>query len=154
MAIGPQQEQPVVVKFDWFHLEAADEPDTTAPTTEIAWNPEAPDGAEGWYRTAPTFTLEATDGEGSGVAGTEYRLGEGEWTAYSGPVEVASEGETTVSYRSSDAEGNVEEPVTATVKVDTVAPTLTGAPTTAAAGSAPTPTCTSRPACPTPRGWS
>ncbi|MCD2440921.1 ThuA domain-containing protein [Agromyces sp. SYSU K20354] len=124
MAIGPQQEEPVVVEFDSFHLEQEVD-DTTAPTTSLTWAPDAPDGENGWYRTAPKFTLAATDGDGSGVTSTEYAIGDGAWTAYDAPVELSGQGEVSVSYRSTDEAGNVEEKGTATVSVDTVAAATT-----------------------------
>ena len=45
--------------------------------------------------------------------------------AYTGPVTLSGPGTTTVTYRSTDAEGNVEADKTVTVKVDKVAPTST-----------------------------
>ena len=128
MAIGPEQDEPVVVEFDYVHLESeGGEPDdTTAPTTSLTWSPAEPDGVNGWYTTAPSFSLAADDGEGSGVASTEYRIGDGAWTAYAGePVAVTAEGTTTVSYRSTDEAGNVEEGRTGTVKLDSAAPVTT-----------------------------
>lgn len=124
MAIGPEQETPVVVEFDYFHLESVQD-DTTAPTTSLTWAPAGPDGANGWYRTSPTFTLAASDADGSGVASTEYAIGDGAWTAYEGPVALPGQGEVAVSFRSTDEAGNVEATGTATVKVDTVAPVTT-----------------------------
>ncbi|GAA1942929.1 OmpL47-type beta-barrel domain-containing protein [Nocardioides hwasunensis] len=213
MAIGPQQEEPVTVEFDWFHLDAEEEPteDTTAPTTTatktvvaggvqvtltatddeggsgvasteyrideggwtaydgpfvisepgtytvafhstdaagnveedtsievvvdapddaaptttLTWSPAAPDGKAGWYVSAPSFTLAADDGDGSGVASTDYRIDGGAWTAYDAAVEV-TDGEHTVEFRSTDEAGNAEEAQTSEVRVDTVTP-ATGA---------------------------
>ncbi|WP_161490306.1 ThuA domain-containing protein [Agromyces aureus] len=121
MAIGPQQEEAVVVEFDSFELDAAQE-DATAPVTTLAWTPAAPDGSNGWYRTAPTFALAATDADGSGVASTEYSVGGGAWSPYTEPVEVEGQGDVVVAFRSTDAAGNVETAGSSTVKVDTVAP--------------------------------
>ncbi|HEY1105347.1 MAG TPA: DUF1349 domain-containing protein, partial [Agromyces sp.] len=124
MAIGPQQEEPVVVGFDSFTLET-EQADETAPTTTLTWSPAEPDGEDGWYTAAPSFALEATDADGTGVASTEYAIGDGAWTAYTEPVAVTGEGEATVAFRSTDVAGNVEEAGTSTVKVDTVAPVTT-----------------------------
>ncbi|GAA1825092.1 ThuA domain-containing protein [Agromyces salentinus] len=121
MAIGPQQEEPVVVEFDSFEL-VADQEDTTAPVTTLAWTPAEADGEDGWYRTAPSFALEASDADGSGVDSTEYAIDGGEWTAYDAPVGLTGEGEVVVTFRSTDAAGNVEATGSATVRVDTVAP--------------------------------
>src|SRR6185312_11471071 len=53
--------------------------DETAPVTTATVAPAAP-AASGWYTTAPVVTLAATDE--SGVELTEYKIGEGPWTAY------------------------------------------------------------------------
>ena len=124
MAIGPSQEEPVTVEFDYFHLET-DEEDATAPTTELTLDPAAPNGSNGWYTSAPSFTLAADDGEGSGVDVTEYLIGDGEWTPYAdAPVSLAdaADGPVEISFRSTDVTGNVEEPVTTIVKLDRAAP--------------------------------
>ncbi|HYH71960.1 MAG TPA: ThuA domain-containing protein [Nocardioides sp.] len=125
MAIGPEQEEPVTVEFDYFHLDTEEEPpaDTTAPSTTITWQPATADGAQGWYVTAPSFTLDTED-DGS-VASTQYRIDGGAWTTYDGAVAV-SDGEHTVEYRSTDEADNVEEAKSSEVKVDTVTP-ATGA---------------------------
>lgn len=141
MAIGPEQEEPVTVEFDWFHLDTGSEPpaDTTAPVTTATWTPAAPDGQDGWYVTAPGFTLAATD-EGSTVAGTEYRIDAGAWSAYAGAVTVTGDGRHQVEYRSTDTAGNTETAHVVDVSVDTVAPastaTVSGATVTVVATDA------------------
>jgi len=96
--------------------------DTVAPTTTLTWSPAEPNGNNGWYTTAPAFTLQATDA--FAVASTQYRVDGGPWTTYPGtPVTVDKDGTVRVEFRSTDTSGNVEEPKAATVKVDTVAPT-------------------------------
>ncbi|AUG81191.1 hypothetical protein CFP65_6541 [Kitasatospora sp. MMS16-BH015] len=76
--------------------------DGTAPSTTASTTPGA-------TSTAPvTVTLTAGD-TGSGVAGTEYRLGEGGWTPYAGPFTVAPLfADQTLSYRSTDIAGTTE----------------------------------------------
>lgn len=134
MAIGPQQEEPVAVEFDYFHLDPATPADTTAPTSSLTWAPAQPDGADGWYVTAPAFTVASDDGAGSGVAAVEFSLdGGATWTAYSAPVAVSGDGEHTVQFRATDEAGNVEAAQSASVKVDTVAP-VTAATTAPAPG--------------------
>ncbi|MFG2045129.1 OmpL47-type beta-barrel domain-containing protein [Dactylosporangium sp. NPDC048998] len=97
--------------------------DTVAPTTTMTWSPAEPDGGDNWYRTAPSFKLDAKDA--FGVASTQYRLDGGEWTAYTGtPVTLNEQGTHKVEYRSTDTSGNVEESKSSTVKVDTIAPTV------------------------------
>ncbi|UMG94478.1 DUF1349 domain-containing protein [Nocardioides sp. TF02-7] len=129
MAIGPEQEEPVTVEFDYFHLETdGEEPeDTEAPTTELTLDPAAADGENGWYVTAPSFTLSADDGDGSGVDTTEYRVDGGEWTEYDGTVGLGdlTDGEREVEYRSTDVAGNVEDAGSTTVKLDRAAPETT-----------------------------
>jgi glucose/arabinose dehydrogenase/type 1 glutamine amidotransferase/regulation of enolase protein 1 (concanavalin A-like superfamily) len=102
MAIGPEQEEPVTVEFDHFHLDGDEEPpaDTTAPVT-TAGQAVVEDGVQ--------VTLTATDeAGGSGVASTEYRVDEGEWTDYTAPFTVTEPGTHTVEFRSTDVAGNVE----------------------------------------------
>jgi peptidoglycan/xylan/chitin deacetylase (PgdA/CDA1 family) len=82
--------------------------DTTAPVTTIACNGTS--CSKGWYRSAVTVTLSATDG-GSGVASTRYTTDgttptETNGTAYAGPFAVAAT--TTVKYYSTDNAGNKE----------------------------------------------
>ncbi|SFB27002.1 Protein of unknown function [Amycolatopsis marina] len=125
MAVGPQQTAgPVTVGFDWFRLSAG-QADEQAPVTTASLEPGEPDGAGGWYRSAPAVSLSADDGAGSGVAETEYQVDGGEWTAYTEPFAVAGDGAHTVHYRSTDQAGNVEEAGVVEVKVDATAPELT-----------------------------
>ncbi len=98
--------------------------DSEAPTTSLSTDPAEADGAEGWFLTSPEVTLDASD-EGSGVATTEYRIGDGDWTEYTEPFALPGDGVHTVEYRSTDVAGNVEEPGTAELRVDTTAPLTT-----------------------------
>jgi hypothetical protein len=96
----------------------------TAPTTTISPDREA-DGVEGWYRTNVSVTLSASDSENA-VAGTEYKLGAATtWTKYTAPITVSSEGETTITARSVDVNGNIEASKSSTIKLDKTAPTFT-----------------------------
>ncbi|RIJ76791.1 hypothetical protein D1871_10525, partial [Nakamurella silvestris] len=62
-----------------------------------------------------TVTLGAGDAH-SGVAGTEYRLGAGTWTAYTAPFTVTkATAAQVVSFRSTDKAGNVEATRTVTI---------------------------------------
>ncbi|HSF37478.1 MAG TPA: DUF1349 domain-containing protein, partial [Nocardioides sp.] len=112
MAIGPEQDEPVTVEFDYFHLDSEEEPpaDTTAPVT-TAGQVVVEDGVQ--------VTLTATDEtDGSGVASTEYRIDEGEWTDYTAPFTLTEPGEHTVRFRSTDVAGNEETVKSVTVTVD------------------------------------
>jgi hypothetical protein len=70
-----------------------------------------------------SFTMLADDGNGSGVAETEYRISNDTydtgWTLYTAPFELASfsEGSYTLSYNSTDNAGNVESSNAATIIV-------------------------------------
>jgi hypothetical protein len=80
----------------------------------------------GWHRDDVTVTFSATDG-GIGVASTQYSLdGGGIWTsgtsvtiyAQSAVGHVGGDGVHTISYRSTDAFGHVEQAKTCTVKIN------------------------------------
>lgn len=76
--------------------------DRAAPATTASFAPGA-------TIIAPvTVTLTAADAI-SGVAGTQYQIGSGAWTAYTQPFTVTPTfADQTVSYRSTDVAGNVE----------------------------------------------
>ncbi|MEU4769357.1 ThuA domain-containing protein [Actinosynnema sp. NPDC023794] len=121
MAIGPSQTMgPVTVDFDWFRVSGVD---TTAPEVTATVNPAEPNGADGWWTTAPTVAIAAVDA-GSGVASTEYRIGGGDWKPYTAPFPVAGDGAHAVQYRATDVRGNRSEPGSVAVKVDASAPTV------------------------------
>ncbi|MFG2045466.1 PxKF domain-containing protein [Dactylosporangium sp. NPDC048998] len=124
------------------------------PTTTLTWSPAQPNGNNGWYTTAPSFTLDAKDD--FAVVGTQYRIDGGDWTAYTGsPVTVDQQGTHQVEYRSTDTAGNVEATKSATVKTDTVAPTAAFSATVGIVyfGSVPgAPTCTASDATSGPAG--
>src|SRR5207247_514863 len=94
--------------------------DTVAPAT----TDNAP---AGWSKTAVTVTLAATDAS-SGVATTEYKIdGAGSFTTGStvslpAPADHSNDGPHTITYRSTDTAANVETSKTATVRIDTTAP--------------------------------
>jgi uncharacterized lipoprotein YddW (UPF0748 family) len=98
--------------------------ETNAPTTSAILNPAAPDGANGWYRTDVSLTLDSAD-DCSGVAATEYSLdGGAHWLSYTGNLVINEEGTTSVLFRSIDRAGNVESTRSVAVKLDKTAPTL------------------------------
>jgi len=78
---------------------AALQVDAVAPVT-------AATPAAGLVATPAVLTLTATD-DASGVALTEYRLGDGAWTAYTAPVPLSA-GPHAIQYRSTDVAGNAE----------------------------------------------
>jgi PKD repeat protein len=96
--------------------------DPNAPSTTAAVFPAEPFGTNGWHDGAVTLRLTANDDQGSGVAGTEYRVDGGDWTAYAGGVVVEKAGTHVVEYRSSDVAGNLAIPASVAVKVDKTPP--------------------------------
>src|SRR5271157_423073 len=63
---------------------------------------------DGTYTTDVEVNLTATDGWGSGVAMTSYRLDGGAWTDYDYPFTVQGQGTHSLTYNSSDFVGNKE----------------------------------------------
>lgn len=95
--------------------------DNSTPLTTISLNGAQYDFNENLFvASATSFTLEATD-RFSGVAVTEYRIDEGDWTDYA-PFTSSSEGLHTIEYRSTDNLGHVESVNTLAVTVDDTAP--------------------------------
>jgi lysophospholipase L1-like esterase len=102
--------------------------DLTAPTTTITRDHPAA-GVDDWYRENVTVSLSATD-PNSPVAGTEYfykldGAADAPWTKYTAPITVSAEGQTTITARSVDANGNVEASRSDVIKIDKTAPTFT-----------------------------
>ncbi|MEO6412514.1 MAG: PxKF domain-containing protein [Pedococcus sp.] len=104
--------------------------DRTDPVTQGSV-PASP-YSTGWYDAPVTVTLSATD-DRSGVAATRYTVDGGSVKTYADPFTVGA-GVHTVTWWSTDTAGNVEDRTadghTLTVKVDNLAPTISGAPTT------------------------
>ncbi|MGM0901316.1 MAG: OmpL47-type beta-barrel domain-containing protein [Bacillota bacterium] len=101
-----EAEQSEVIQFD-----------QTAPVTTTS------DVPENWANENVAVTLEGTD-EISGIAFTEYRMNNGEWTEYTAPIQVTEDGNNVIEYRSVDVAGNVEEAQHAEVKIDKTKPAL------------------------------
>jgi PKD repeat protein len=99
------------------------EEEPTAPSVALTVNPEEPDGRAGWYTSAVTVTLTGAGGEGD--LSLEYRIGDGAWTAYTAPFQVAQDGTNRVQARATDGAGTVSEVVTSTFRTDATAPRLT-----------------------------
>jgi hypothetical protein len=107
--------------FDWFRVDCSDRvaPRTTAELPKV-------DGELGWYRTAPTIKLNATDGELGKVGKVEYRIDsakdDDQWTTYTGPFTVSDPGAHVVQYRAIDEAENVEATKRVAFRVDGTAP--------------------------------
>jgi hypothetical protein len=89
--------------------------DVTPPATAATAQPS------GWTLAYVTISLAATD-DLSGVKLTEYRIAGGDWTPYTAPFIVDTPGVTTVSYRSTDKDGNAEAEKSVTAQIDRSGP--------------------------------
>jgi lysophospholipase L1-like esterase len=101
--------------------------DLTSPTTTITRDHPAA-GVDDWYKENVTVTLSATDGNDA-VAGTEYfykldGAADAPWTKYTAPITITSEGQTTVTARSVDSNGNIEASKSDLIKIDKTSPTF------------------------------
>lgn len=104
--------------------------DTTAPTVHAMLMGDMND--HGQYVGSASVMIHAEDEQGgSGVESIEYQVGS-QWLPYTAPVEFAEPGEHTISYRATDAAGNVSPVRSTTFTVieddtqeDTTAPTVT-----------------------------
>jgi len=101
---------------------------STAPTTTITRDHPAA-GVDDWYREDVKVSLSAVDGDDP-VAGTEYfykldGAADAPWTKYTGPITVSAEGETTITARSVDENGNVEASKSDVIKIDRTPPAFT-----------------------------
>jgi hypothetical protein len=94
--------------------------DRTPATAAIAFGPTAPDGANGWYVTAPTVTLSATGG--TGTPSLRYRINGGAEATYSAPFTFTQRGVVTIEYWAVSSAGKKGNVGTATVWVDTTKP--------------------------------
>jgi M6 family metalloprotease-like protein len=97
--------------------------DTAPPTTTI--NIQNPN-----YGSNPTFVeplteinLTATDGPGTGVAETWYKIDSGSWILYTGNFVIPQEGAHTIYFYSSDILGQDEPIDSENITVDSQAPT-------------------------------
>ncbi len=93
--------------------------DVSAPSTTsaLAGTP----GLAGWYVSAVTVTLTATDAT-SGVASIAYRVDAGSWQAYGAPITVTPDGAHLVEFQATDVAGNIETIKTASFNIDVTAP--------------------------------
>ena len=97
--------------------------DTSTPTITVSGNDAA------WHRHAVTLTFTPV-ADPSGVAGVEYRIGSGAWTAVSKSaghyrVAISTEGANAVSYRTTNNAGTTSAVGSCTVNIDTSTPTIT-----------------------------
>jgi hypothetical protein len=100
--------------------------ENVAPVTTATVTPASSSSTEtpesGWYRSAVTVTLGASD-NCSGVDRTEFSTdGGATWETYTSSLSFTSDGIKTIHYRSVDNAGNVEEARSLTVRIDQTAP--------------------------------
>jgi len=98
-------------------------PSGPAPVTTVVGADDA------WHGTAVRLVFVAEDRGGTGIAATEYAVDGGEWqpgnsVVIPAPKDHSWDGRHTVSYRSRDNVGVVEEPQSCVVRIDTTAPRI------------------------------
>lgn len=96
--------------------------DNTAPVTVAT--PTGTQASNGWYTSAVSVALGATDA--NGVSATYYKIGGGSFQSYSTPISITSPGQHVVYFYSTDTAGNVETTQSLTVKIATDQTASTG----------------------------
>ncbi|HET6475023.1 MAG TPA: Ig-like domain repeat protein [Thermoleophilia bacterium] len=113
----------------YFHVRAADAAGNWGPMARLrvkidTTGPVTSDDATGaWSQTPVTVNLSAVDA-GAGVAGTAYKIDEGDWVSGT-QLTVSTEGNHAITYRSTDVLGNVESDQNTTAKIDQTPPSTT-----------------------------
>lgn len=105
-----------------------------APTLELSSGTE-----QDWHSSEVTVTVTNPTpiDEGSGLR-NQYKLGaDGAWTAYTTPIVIADEGETTVYARVRQLSGVTSDEVSTTVKLDLTAPSIEASVAEAVYGDTP-----------------
>ncbi|MFH8625817.1 OmpL47-type beta-barrel domain-containing protein [Streptomyces vietnamensis] len=105
--------------------------DTSAPTASASISP-SPNGA-GWNTSSPaTVNIGASDGScGSGIQKITYSasgaqtIGSTDVSGASAAVPITTQGVTTVTFTATDNAGNTSAPQSITVRLDSVAPSIT-----------------------------
>jgi len=108
---------------NWGEVQSATQ-DQSPPATTAT--PSGTVGDNGWWRSAVTVDLTAADA-GCGLQGIQYRVDDGTWQPYAGPVAVSGEGVHVVEYFSTDVGGNAEPVQRLRVPIDTVPPATSSA---------------------------
>ncbi|MHB0976869.1 MAG: Ig-like domain-containing protein, partial [Candidatus Aquicultorales bacterium] len=99
--------------------------DNMAPVTTLTTNPAAPDGSNGWFITAPTVALSASE---PGATYYQWDGTGGSWSTYSTEL-TAPVGNHRLYFYSTDGLGNVETAKSQQIKVDLADPSSSiGAP--------------------------
>jgi len=77
--------------------------DQTIPEVKISLNPTDPDASNGWYKTQPEITLNATDTYLNKVS---YKWDSGAWVDYTVPFKLETQGAHILYYKATDLAGN------------------------------------------------
>ncbi|MBN1539847.1 MAG: hypothetical protein JW939_06855 [Candidatus Thermoplasmatota archaeon] len=93
--------------------------DLERPVTGIILSGEM--GDNGWFISATTIEFERKE-MFSGMAGTFYRIVDGNWEEYNDPISVVHDGRYFIEYYSEDVAGHRESVKTELVKVDKTPP--------------------------------
>jgi hypothetical protein len=103
--------------------------DVQPPRTSISVGAPQYSGDQFYVTSATSFSVTAVDdlvevgdGDGLGVALTEYLIDNGFWTTYGSPFTVSGDGPHTIYFRSTDVVGNAEETKSLAVVVDDTPP--------------------------------
>ncbi len=99
--------------------EATVKVDLDAPAVNATFLPPLPDGADGWYVSKPTITLEATNEPQP--AELFYRTDGGLWLPYSAPI-VLGHGRATLEFYGKDVVGHESAVESVEVRVDLLVP--------------------------------
>lgn len=81
----------------------------------------APDGENGWFRTAPRVSCDASDAA-SGVQRRQIRTTQTDWRDIAASTEIQHEGNTLVECRATDGAGNTRESSPVSIRIDTQNP--------------------------------
>ncbi|KAA9084120.1 OmpL47-type beta-barrel domain-containing protein [Microbacterium radiodurans] len=110
-------------EFEAWAAEAPEPVDTTAPTLTFDTAAAAP--ASGWFREGVRFEADAQD-DADAAPAVRVRVDGGVWQQLSDDVEVAADGIHLVEAEGVDAAGNVSTRAAVTVRIDTIAPEVSG----------------------------
>ncbi|GEM_PF-1619076 len=78
----------------------------------------------GWTTGSALVTITPGTDSGSGVSGTKYRLGDGDWISYTEQFAVSTEGALDVKAKTTDNVGNEALSETVTIEIDRTAPVI------------------------------
>ncbi|OXM85706.1 OmpL47-type beta-barrel domain-containing protein [Paenibacillus rigui] len=117
-------------------VEATIQIDTVKPDLSLKLTTGTGDYTDGtWSRQSVTVKASITQDTGSGISSYQYSLdGGANWTAYTGDISLATDGQYAVLVKAADSAGNLSQE-TASVKVDQTAPNLGAAIKTSSGAS-------------------